>query len=475
MYLLIGLFCALFMMNCASESEVPSPKAGPQVDAPDRNVPPKPKAPPEPNVPPQANTLPTKPKAGSKPSDYGFTINGAKKYYLKSNELVKGFDKVSLRIKSRRKTSDTVRVFIDDKFSAEYKKTRAEFKVELDLAAMKPGHYKILLAESNAKEAFAELGFTLTHPIYLFVSNDWDYGDSAKDRGIQIRENDLYRFHRELKNTHFVGPYTFTDSTVSEARRRELVQWLLEKKRVSGDEIGLHIHPYCSFVTAARVNCKTSPSLHSRDPLSPVMAGQTHDLTGYSVVLSEYGYDDMTLMLDKADELFMSYGLPKPTSFRAGGWTARLHTLKALADKGYLVDGSAVNWKWISKTRYLYGWNKDNWNRINEKSQPYFPSINNIHSKQAPHLSIMEVPNNGNLVDYIDSKGMVDGFVRNWKEGELLTKPRVFSVGYHPNSFSSYNAGELHAFLNYADRFLASGGNGPVIYVTASEIPKGFR
>ena len=52
--------------------------------------------------------------------------------------------------------------------------------------------------------------------------------------------------------------------------------------------------------------------------------------TGYTVVLSTYTEEELVTILAKADELFATWQLGKPTAFRAGGWAAEPNVLKAL-------------------------------------------------------------------------------------------------------------------------------------------------
>ena len=153
----------------------------------------------------------------------------------------------------------------------------------------------------------------------------WDDPDHEDE--VLRRQEWLHEMHPELKITHLVGPYTFTEREVSENRRNELVSWLLAARDDHGDEIGLHIHPYCSFVEEAGVSCRHRPSLK--------YAGD--DPTGYTVSCAAYTEEEFAQLLRRADEFFLERGLEKPTSFRAGGWTADLSVLRALAATGYLV------------------------------------------------------------------------------------------------------------------------------------------
>jgi hypothetical protein len=245
------------------------------------------------------------------------------------------------------------------------------------------------------------------------------------------------------------------------------VQWLLNYQ-ATGDEIGLHIHPYCNFVTVAGVTCRTSPSF-----------AYASDSTGYTVILASYTSDELAKMFAKATELFTAHGLPQPRTFRAGGWTADLHVLQALADAGHVADTSAVNWarleEWEGRPgAQLYPWNRDHWNPIGNTSQPYYPSQTDVLADAAPHLPILEVPDNGALVDYVTGQEMIDIFHANFS-GDALPAPRIYSIGYHPVDFSEDFFSRIDTALAEVDHHLASDDLGPVIYARVSDLPKVWR
>lgn len=204
--------------------------------------------------------------------------------------------------------ADVVDVWLDGVHVARARPDNG-FDLGFDLADVAIGDHTVLVSADGADVAFAELPLHKSAALYVAVSNDWDTGDHTDDK-LQRQER-LHAAHPHLVLTHFVGPYTFTDPTVSAARAQQLVDWVLRFRAEKGDEIGLHIHPYCNFVTAAGVTCRTSPSF--RD---------VTDATGYTVVLGAYTRAELDLMFAKATELFVAHGLGRPTSFRAGGWTA---------------------------------------------------------------------------------------------------------------------------------------------------------
>ena len=84
-------------------------------------------------------------------------------------------------------------------------------------------------------------------------------------------------------------------------------------------------------------------------------------------------------------------------------------------------------------------------------------------------VPVLEVPDNGCLVDYVTGEEMIEMFHLNWTEGPL-TQPVAYSIGYHPGSFREEFFNRLDLALTYMDDYLYSSDNGPVIYATVSEM-----
>jgi hypothetical protein len=197
------------------------------------------------------------------------------------------------------------------------------------------------------------------------------------------------------------------------------------------------------------------------------------DATGYTVQCSAYTDEEFTEMLLAADAIFEERGLGKPTSFRAGGWTAELGTLRALAAAGYLADGSANNWARLEEWQgqgTLYAWNMEHWASIGDTSQPYYPSEEDILASGEPSMPVLEVPDNGILVDYVSAEEMIEIFQANWDGESALGQPVVYSIGYHPPNFISAYRLRISQALDHVEQFLASHDAGPVVYATMSEM-----
>ena len=396
-------------------------------------------------------------------NDPDYRIERVRDWMLIGNAVTAGQDEIEIQVFTPAGVS-TVDVWLDDQPGVRLDRAgEGEFRQVLQAGELEVGEHELLFAADGEETAFARRVVRRSHPLYLVVTNDWDDGDNS-DASLEQQER-LHGFHPELRMTHFVGPYTYTDPTVTPERRQVLTDWVLGMREQYGDEIGLHIHPYCNFIDTTGVECRTEPS-------TVYDAG---DETGYTVMCSAYSDEEFTDILLAADALFEENGLGKPTSFRAGGWTAELGTLRALAAAGYLADGSANNWARLEEWEglengVLYQWNKQHWASIGDTSQPYYPSESDILLAGEPSVPVLEVPDNGILVDYVTGDEMIAIFDANWDRETPLAQPIVYSIGYHPPNFVSEYRVRITEALTHAEEFLASQGTGPVVYATMSEM-----
>jgi hypothetical protein len=404
------------------------------------------------------------PPAAPASNDPAYRIDGLHAWSIIGNGLTAGDAQLSLTVTAPA-GARVIDAWLDKAAGVRLIRKDAAFVYTASLASLPPGQHQILLAADGSQTAFARLFFTRTHPLYVAVVNDWDDPDNS-DASLALQEK-LHANHPALRLTHFVGPYTFTDPAVSAARATKLAGWVDGLRNTYTDEIGLHIHPWCSFVKTTTVPCRTTPSF-----------AYATDADGYTVNLDAYTEQEMLTLLKAADKLFTDHGLGKPTSFRAGGWTALAHTLKALTEDGFVVDASACNWTRMEEWKgypgaNLYEWNAQHWSSIGDTSQPYYPSTSDAQSSAKPQLPILEVPDNGLMVDYVTATEMIDILKKIWSGGELA-EPRVFSIGYHPPNFDDEYFKHMDGALAEVDLHLASADKGPVIYVTMSELARAF-
>ncbi len=301
----------------------------------------------------------------------------------------------------------------------------------------------------------------VTPRVHVYVSNDWDVPNHAAET-FRLQEQ-LHARHPALKVTQFVGPYTFTDPAVPASVAGDNVAWLRRMEREHGDEIGLHIHPNSHFVASAGVTPKRGPTFG--------VPRAERDF-GYTVNLgAAYDEGETVKVLTRAKEIFAEHGLPDPTAFRAGGWTADTHTLRALAAMGFRSDSSAVAYEFLDHWRLrpehgLYKWVESHWRGTHAGSQPYFPAADNAAVPGS--LPILEIPDNGALADYATADDMKRVFHQT-ADAPSTGKPRVLSIGYHGVSLPNFYD-RIDGALTYLDEFTQPNNIAEVVYVTAREI-----
>jgi hypothetical protein len=409
------------------------------------------------------------PAPGDKPSapaanDPAYRVHDIKSWYLIGNPATPGDDTLQLAVDVPDGT-DYVDMWLGDQPGQRLDDAGGNTKgVRVPLADLPAGTYDLLLAANGSDTAFAKVTFHRSAPYYVMVSTDWDFSDPGKTA---ITDQDwMHTNHPGMRITHFVGPYTFTDPAVTADRQAELVTWLVKQRDTFHDEIGLHIHPYCNFVEDAGVTCVTDQS-----------TVYTSDITGYTIKLGAYDRPTMGILLQHASDLFEQHGLNRPKTFRAGGWTATLDTLGALVDKGFTADASALNWarieEWMGKE--LYTWTMAHWAPIGDTSQPWWPSQTDILSSADPAMGLLEVPDNGVMIDYVSLAEMTGIFDSNFPSGAPLAAPTTLMMGFHPAvQFSDDENQRVEMFLSYSDQHLATRDLGPVVYTTLSDVEAAF-
>ncbi|HTL38314.1 MAG TPA: hypothetical protein VL326_34525 [Kofleriaceae bacterium] len=405
---------------------------------------------------PPPNPDPPNPPSSNDPA---FKINGLRDWYVMPDAAQPGTNQMTFIIQAP-SGSDYVDAYIPGLDVKRMHDQSDGFALDVDITAVPVGTHDILFTANGSTTAFAKATFHRSMPYYVLVTTDYDFSDPG-NQSIMYMDS-LHTNHPGMLITHFWAPYTYTDSAVTPARRDELDAWIKKQRDEHHDEIGLHIHPYCNFVETAGIACITDQS-----------TVYPEDTTGYTINLSAYGYDGMNALLQRAAQIFGERGLGTPQTFRAGGWTANINTLQALNDNGYVADTSALNWakieEWSGKE--LYTWNQTNWSQINDTSQPYHPSTTDPQvSIPGADMGMLEVPDNGVMIDYVTSAEMSGLFDANW-DGEPLAAPKTLMMGFHPaGGFRNSEYLRVDGFLSYAEQHLGSVGTGPVVYVTLSQL-----
>jgi len=327
---------------------------------------------------------------------------------------------------------------------------------QLDLRDQPPGLVDLIWEDGGG--AFALTTVVRSAPLYVVPSVDWDSSDTRDN--VMDWQFALHQEHPELRITHLVGPYLWTDPELTDDRKAKLTADLASYRDDHDDEIGLHIHPYCHLVELAGVPCATEPSL----------AGGV-DPTGYAVPNWAYTEAQFADIVATSGDLFEAHGFARPTSYRAGGWTATTDILRALTSEGIVVDSSANNWARMEEwqgTGILYDWNAEAWSTIGDTSQPYWPQQGDAQAGGPDPIGLLEVPDNAILADYVTEDEMIDVFDQNWPGGPLAVPTQV-SMGWHDSVNAVFRARVSRA-LDRFDGGLAARDSGPVVYATMTEL-----
>ena len=92
----------------------------------------------------------------------------------------------------------------------------------------------------------------------------------------------------------------------------------------------------------------------------------------------------------------------------------------------------------------------------------------------APALGLLEVPDNGIMIDYVTLPQMTGIFDANWN-GQPLDHPITLMMGFHPSTeYTAFEQSRVDGFLTYADKHLATADLGPVVYTTLTDILPAF-
>lgn len=408
-------------------------------------------------------TMPVRPKDPAM-NDAAFVVSGAPRYLLSGDALTPATPSFEIRVAPPDGVSD-IDLWLDDGQVVPLTFDGAQFKATVPAEDLAIGAHSLLLAERDKETGFFKADFQKGNALYVVISTDWDFPD-VDDRVLQ-HHSEMHMAHPELKITHLVGPYTYTDPGVTQERRDLITDFAKGMRETYGDEIGLHVHPRCTFVEAAGLACKTQPSVQTPDG----------DPSGYTVELGAYSRQEWNTLFAKAADIWDSIGFGKAVSFRAGAWTLETHVALALADAGFVVDSSPVNWPYMEEWKgyELYDWTKKQWEPIGDTSQPYYPTEDSLlPGGSGAKIPLLEVPDNGIMVDYWKVTEMQKIFDANWS-GQALTVPTQVSTGFHPAPTDYYSKAEydrLDAFFTYVDQFLASTTQGPVVYIRMSDATK---
>ncbi|WP_141735188.1 hypothetical protein [Oligoflexus tunisiensis] len=258
----------------------------------------------------------------------------------------------------------------------------------------------------------------------VVVSVDWE-GRNLDPQNLAAMEHFRHDYPR-IPLQHFLNAAYYTKADAEPRLTTAAIRSVLR----AGDEHGLHIHPWRSFVQAAGVKFRTEPAFRG-----PLDLSQCEPDCGHDVNMAAYTGKELRKLIRFSIRTLVKQGFDRPRSFRAGAWQADNHVFRALAQEGITLDSSATSAAYL-KERWgktlLYPVVARLWPQTTATSQPYRVPL-------GQGLSILELPNNGCLADYVTGPVIAQTFRENvelWKKNR--DKDIYISIGFHQETAQKY-------------------------------------
>jgi hypothetical protein len=331
----------------------------------------------------------------------------------------------------------------------------AQWSASLGLDGVAPGEQTVefLVRMKNGSDAVvATTTFMLSAPVYLVWTLDFE-GDAVTD---EMLNNTL-----AINRTYFVpltllwNPRVWTTTQVSRERADAMRQWTMTVASATGGEIGLHLHAWTDFVRAAGVTPRTSPSWAGR-------------ADGYDVPLTAFDEAETKKLLDHALKLMADNGMPKPTSFRAGGLFANAANLRAVAAAGFSADTSATPSGDFGQLTYPW--------TLLPGAQPYRPS--RTDANVAGDLPLLEVPNiAGNTYGHTPftiQRVINDDLAMLPPVGAPAMQRRAMTLVSHPSTIDPTERAAIEKLFQAFEPYRWDRDKGPLRFVTLAQLARAY-
>jgi hypothetical protein len=330
-----------------------------------------------------------------------------------------------------------------------------QWSATLGLEGVAPGEQTVeflVRMKDGTDVVVATTTFMLSAPVYLVWTLDFE-GDAVTDEML----NNTYAINR----TYFVpltllwNPRVWTTTQVSRERADAMRKWTMDVAGAGHAEIGLHLHAWTDFVRAAGVTPRTSPSWAGRGD-------------GYDVPLTAFDEAETKRLLDHALKLMADNGMPKPTSFRAGGLFANAANLRAVASAGFTVDTSATPAGDFGQLTYPW--------TLRPGAQPYRPS--SADANVAGDLPLLEVPNiAGNtfgLSTFTIQRVINDDLAMLPAAGDPALERRAMTLVSHPSTIDATERAAIEKLFQAFEPYRWDRDKGPLRFVTLSQLAKAY-
>jgi len=331
------------------------------------------------------------------------------------------------------------------------------FGAEIDLTGLVPGGYTIEIVEHLTGGAEAIVGrtsFVLSQPEYVVWTLDFE-GDASGDA--ELANTAAIADGLKIPMTVLWNPRVWTTTQVSPERQDAMLAWT-KGRMAKGDEVALHLHMWTDYVSAAGFVPRTAPSWAGRGD-------------GYDVPITAYSQADQKALMTFGIKLMADHGLPKPTSFRAGGDFGDAATLRAAAEAGFSIDCTAVAKDYPPIGRIPYPWT------LPTGAQPYRPSATDANS--TGDLPLLEAPTIGGNTFGFTVQSIQPQIRANLAlfaaVGDVAKERKAITAVSHPGTIVPAERAAIEALLGAFGPLRYDTDSGPVRFVTLAQLAKAYR
>ncbi|HYU81684.1 MAG TPA: hypothetical protein VFA31_02985 [Candidatus Polarisedimenticolia bacterium] len=329
-----------------------------------------------------------------------------------------------------------------------------QWAAALDLHGTKPGAHVLEVVEriASGEVVVAAKDVVVTEPEYVVWTLDFE-GDASGDPALATTA--AIADEQRIPMTIMWNPRVWTTTQVSAERADAMLAWT-KARLAMGDELALHLHMWTDFVRAAGVTSRTVPSWAGRGD-------------GYDVPMTAFNESETRTLIDYSLRLMAEHGLPRPTSFRAGGEFANAANLRAVAAAGFTADCSAVPAGTFG--RLPLPW------MLPVDAQPYRPSADDANA--AGSLSLLEAPTIGGNTYGYDVRTIAPIIRADLSYlapvGEIAATRRAITIVSHPGTIDATERAAITALFDALAPLRYDRDAGPVRFVTLAQLAQAWR
>ena len=331
----------------------------------------------------------------------------------------------------------------------------ASWQAEMPLDGVRAGPQTIEIVvrlHDGTDASLAARDFILSAPEYVVWTLDFE-GDAAGDP--EMANAAAIADSLKVPMTLMWNPRVWTTTQVTPERAQVMQQWMTSMVGQGLGEVALHLHMWTDFVRAAGLVPRTAPSWAGRSD-------------GYDVPLTAFSETETKTLLDYSLKLMAEHGLPRPTSFRAGGEFANASNLRALAAAGFTADCSGVPAGAFGRLPYPWTLSTD--------AQPYHPSADDANA--AGSLSLLEAPTIGGNT-YAYDVNTIRPMVRADLSflapvGEAASAPRAVTIVSHPGTIVATERAAIESLFAAFAPLRYDRDIGPVRFVTLAQLARAY-